>query len=323
MHGPPPPPAPPPPGLLPPGLPPEAAAAALDPHRNALMDKIRGAGGKRALKSVPRREKKESNFMAILKSEMKSETKVVKKTVTPAKKSGPSSQPTGVAALKSRTARKQDTPKETTRSGPEIVKSSFCREPEIVLPELGPATTDAELDDLLGQIEAGIDMDPELTQDLLDILNDEDQDMEEEEVYEEPQGAVGYTGPLPDYIDDGIEPMEDAQLYSDEVVDAKKEFSGDVEDDPEMAEMLKMLEEAKGDLDGAHEKDLAELMESFEGEGEESVAKPDLKRKSDHQEPDQVVPQSQDEEAKKQKVIGSVLRPMPGFLSGIAIQPDA
>merc|ERR1739844_552727 len=110
--------------------------------------------------------------------------------------------------------------------------------------------------------------DPELTQDLLDILNDEDQDMEEEEVYEEPQGAVGYTGPLPDYIDDGIEPMEDAQLYSDEVVD-KKEFSGDVEDDPEMAGMLKMLEEAKGDLDGAHEEDLAELMESFEGEEEE------------------------------------------------------
>merc|ERR1712228_486027 len=91
-NAPPAPPAPPPPGLLPPGLPPEAAAAALDPHRNALMDKIRGAGGKRALKSVPRREKKESNFMAILKSEMKSETtKVVKKTVPPAKKSGPSS----------------------------------------------------------------------------------------------------------------------------------------------------------------------------------------------------------------------------------------
>merc|ERR1712228_1125852 len=155
-----------------------------------------------------------------------------------------------------------------------------------------------------------------------DILNDEDQEMEEE-VYEEPQGAVGYTGPLPDYIDDGIEPMEDTQLYSDEVVD-KKEFSGDVEDDPEMAEMLKMLEEAKGDLDGAHEEDLAELMESFEGEEEEeTVAKPGLKRKSDNQEPDQVVPQSQDEEAKKQKVIGSVLRPMPGFLSGIAIQPDA
>merc|ERR1711936_1053219 len=84
----------------------------------------------------------------------------------------------------------------------------------------------------------------------------------EEEGFEEPQGAVGYTGPLPDYIDTD-EPMEDTQFYSDEKV-SEKEFSGDVEDDPEMAEMLKMLEDAKGDLEGAQEKDLAKLMESLD-----------------------------------------------------------
>merc|ERR1711981_668773 len=109
------------------------------------------------------------------------------------------------------------------------------------------------------------------------------------------------------------EPMEDTQLYSDEKV-SEKEFSGDVEDDPEMAEMLKMLEEAKGDLEGAQEKDLAQLMESFEGE-EEVVTKPGLKRKSVNQGANQVVPKLQDEDAKKQRVIG--------VLSGIAIQPDA
>ena len=94
---------------------------------------------------------------------------------------------TGVAAIKSRTAKKQETTKETTRTGPEIVKSSFCREPEIVLPELGQATTEAELNDLLSQIDAEIALDPEMTQDLLDILNDEDEEMEEE-AYEEPEG---------------------------------------------------------------------------------------------------------------------------------------
>ena len=61
-------------------------------------------------------------------------------------------------------------------------------------------------------------------------------------------GAIGYTGPLPDYLD-ADEPMEDTQFYSDEKV-SEKEFSGEVEDDPEMAEMLKMLEDAKGDLEG-------------------------------------------------------------------------
>ena len=299
---------------MPAGLPPEAALAALDPHRNALMDKIKGAGGKRGLKSVPRREKKESDFMAILKSEMqKSEqTPVPKKTTKERPKSYPSAKPpTGVAALKSRTTKKQETSKqETKRTGPEIVKSSFCREPEVVLPPLGPVTTDAELDDLFNQIDAEIELDPEMSQDLLDLLNDEDEDMIEEETYEEPIGAVGYAGPLPDYIDE--EPMQDNNFYYDDEIVAEKECSGDVEDDPEMAEMLKMIEDAKGDLEGAHEKDLAKLMDSFD---EESTGKPGLKRKSVNQHLDQVVPKSQDEDAKKQRVIG--------VLSGIAIQPDA
>merc|ERR1711902_370591 len=130
--------------------------------------------------------------------------------------------------------------------------------------------------------------------------------------YEEPEGAIGYTGPLPDYLDTD-EPMEDTQFYSDEKV-TEKEFSGEVEDDPEMAEMLKMLEDAKGDLEGAQEKDLAKLMESLEGE-EEVVAKPGVKRKSVNQGGDQVVPKLQDDEAKKQRVIG--------VMSGIVITPDA
>merc|ERR1711956_54918 len=214
---------------------------------------------------------------------------------------------TGVAALKSRTTRKQETSKqETKRTGPEIVKSSFCREPEVVLPALGPVTTDAELDDLFNQIDAEIELDPEMSQDLLDLLNDEDEDMIEEEAYDQPIGAVGYTGPLPDYIDE--EPMQDNNFYYDDEIVAEEECSGDVEDDAEMAEMLKMIEDAKGDLEGAHEKDLAKLMACVD-------EKPGLKRKSVNQHLNQVVPKSQDEDAKKQRVIG--------VLSGIAIQPDA
>merc|ERR1711936_1191488 len=77
--------------------------------------------------------------------------------------------------------------------------------------------------------------------------------------------------------------------------------------------MLKMLEEAKGDLEGAQEKDLAKLMESFD---EGVVAKPGVKRKSSvNKGTDQVVPKLQDDEAKKQRVIG--------VMSGIVITPDA
>merc|ERR1711997_1006010 len=140
-----------------------------------------------------------------------------------------------------------------------------------------------------------------------------DEEMEEE--FEEPQGAVGYTGPLPDYLDVPDEAMEDTQFYSDDKVSDEKEFSGDVEDDPEMAEMLKMLEEAKGDLEDAQEKDLEKLMESFDGAEEEIVAKPGVKRKSVNQGSDQVVPKLQDDEIKKQRVIG--------VMSGIVITPDA
>ena len=67
-------------------------------------------------------------------------------------------------------------------------------------------------------------------------------------------------------------------------------------------------------IEGAQEKDLAKLMESLEGE-EEVVAKPGVKRKSVNQGGDQVVPKLQDDEAKKQRVIG--------VMSGIVITPDA
>ena len=43
--------------------------------------------------------------------------------------------------------------------------------------------------------------------------------------------------------------MEDTQFYSDKATD-EKETSGDIEDDQEMAEMLKLIEDAKGDLEG-------------------------------------------------------------------------
>ena len=113
------------------------------------MEKLRDGGAKRALKSVPRREKKVSNFMDVLRAEAKSEGKVAKARVKPSTKSSTEAkQPTGIAALRSRTTRKQQ---ESQQNKPEVVKSSFCKEPE-PLPDLPPATSQAELDDLLDQI---------------------------------------------------------------------------------------------------------------------------------------------------------------------------
>ena len=48
------------------------------------------------------------------------------------------------------------------------------------------ATTDDELNKLLDQIEEEISKDMDLTQDLLDILEDETREQEEEPCYEEP-----------------------------------------------------------------------------------------------------------------------------------------
>ena len=90
MRGVPPPPPPPPSGsigaserpkslVLPGNIPPEVA---LDPARNALMDNIKGSGGKRGLKSVPRREKKHTDFMDVLRREQAMQG-VVKKPAKP------------------------------------------------------------------------------------------------------------------------------------------------------------------------------------------------------------------------------------------------
>ena len=121
-----------------------------------------------------------------------------------------------------------------------MVKSSFA--PAIVLPELGPTTSENELNDLLAEIDKEIALDPELTQDLLDILNDEDAEMleEEEEDFEPVQGAAGFSGQY-DYLD---EPM-DSEFYGDE---EKLEEEKLEEEDPEMVEMMKMLEEAEKDF---------------------------------------------------------------------------
>ena len=49
------------------------------------------------------------------------------------------------------------------------------------MPELGPATTDAELDDLLAQIDKEVSLDPELSQDLLEFLDEENEGDEDDE----------------------------------------------------------------------------------------------------------------------------------------------
>lgn len=259
------------------------------------------------MKPVPRREKKVSNFMDILKAENKVSRKQA--SSSSATKARPTSAPTAIAALRSR--KKQEMSAQT--KGPEVVKSSFA--PPVVLPELGPTTSEAELNDLLDQMEKEIAIDPELTQDLLDILNDEDEEMMEDD--DEMEGAIGYTGP-PITAEDLDDPMllEESEFYSEAAEDTK-EFSGDIEDDPEMAEMLLMLEAAKGDLEGAGEEDLETLMSSFDNEMlNKAAAAAGVKRKSDK---DQVVPEStsandeQDASSKKAK-ISEFLRPVPAFI---------
>ena len=86
--------------------------------------------------------------MDVLRAEAKSEGKVSKVKVK-ASTSTPTQQPTGIAALRSRTSRKQK--EQSSEHRPDIVKSSFAPAPA-PLPELGPATSAAELDDLLDQI---------------------------------------------------------------------------------------------------------------------------------------------------------------------------
>ena len=113
---------------------------------------------------------------------------------------------------------------------------------------------------------------------------------------------------MPDYIDD---PNMESEFYSCDDDEAGKEFSGDIEDDPEMAEMLKMLEAAKGDLEGAKEEDLAKLMmENFDNVEETQKA---VKRKSDLA--DQVVPEMS--KSSKEAKIADVLRPVPAFIGKI------
>merc|ERR1711923_261104 len=91
--------------------------------------------------------------------------------------------PTGLAAIASKT--KTAISKSLPEKPKDIVKSSFCKSEPVDLPPLGPATTEDELNALFDQIDKEIDIDPELTQDLLDILNDEEGEGEDENMEEE------------------------------------------------------------------------------------------------------------------------------------------
>ena len=292
--------------------------------------------------------------MSILRAEAKAEGKTITTTVKK-KSSSSSQQPTGIAALSSKIRKKAQEVKTEVRKGPEVVKSSFCA-PAAPLPELGPATTEAELNDLLDAIDKEIQMDPELSGDLLELLADEEdiEMMEEgdEEVIAVVPQASGYAGPLPDYLDD-------SELHSCDDTQKTEDLSGGdlEEEDPEMVEMLKMLDQAKGDLEGAKEDELAHLMEHFDNEEmflkkleEHKLKKATLKRKESAT--DQEVPKSKGEEVKKQKVVspldiiraskaraavsstaqpssketGNSIPPVPQVprsLESIAIQPDA
>merc|ERR1719430_3047717 len=107
MRGVPPPPPPPPASsgatsrpsslVLPNNIP---AEVALDPARNALMDSIATSGGKRGLRSVPKREKKHVDFMDVLRREQGMQG-VVKKPAKP--KPDSKKTPTGLAAIASKT----------------------------------------------------------------------------------------------------------------------------------------------------------------------------------------------------------------------------
>ena len=153
----------------------------MDPTRNALMDSLRTTGGKRGLRSVPRREKKESDFMAVLRREqgMQRTGQASGRPAMAKSKSGAATKaPTGQAHMAKKAKSSPSAPSKTkTAEKPrDIVKSSFCA-PDITLeklPPLGPATTDDELNALFDQIDKEIDIDPELTLDLLDILYDDE-----------------------------------------------------------------------------------------------------------------------------------------------------
>ena len=135
---------------------------ASDPARNALMVNIRGSGGKRGLRPVPRREKKHSSFIDVLKQEERKKrtgslptaaSKPQRKTSDGASKPEPKKTRATVEKKKSVPSAPSQPAPEASASGPPVKR-----------------TTDDELCQLLDQIESEIGMDTELTQDLLDIL---------------------------------------------------------------------------------------------------------------------------------------------------------
>merc|ERR1711994_1118215 len=263
--GPPPPPPPPPASggassrpsslVLPNNIPPEVA---LDPARNALMDSIAGSGGKRGLKSVPRREKKHVDFMDVLRREQGMQG-VVKKPARPKSMPEAKKTPTGLAAIASKT--RTAISKQAVERPKNIVKSSFCKSetPIANLPPLAPATTEEELEALFAQIDQEIDIDPELSQDLLDILNDEEEGEAMEEGYEEEQYDVNPNiankTPLTYYRGGDRFEWGDPDNETDEQKD---------KEDAEMEEMLAMIEAAKRDIEVVKEDDLMGMIENID-----------------------------------------------------------
>merc|ERR1712109_151519 len=156
-----------------------------------------------------------------------------------------------------------------------IVKSSFCEKPKPIedLPPLAPATTEEELEALFAQIDQEIDIDPELSQDLLDILNDEEEGEAMEEGYEEEQYDVNpkiSKTPLTYYRGgDGFE-WGDPDNETDEQKD---------KEDAEMEEMLAMIEAAKKDIEVVKEDDLMGMIENIDDDTYFEKIKPTTKTK--------------------------------------------
>merc|ERR1712203_632510 len=165
----------------------------------------------------------------------------------------------GLAAIASKT--RTAISKQAAERPKDIVKSSFCQKETPIenLPPLAPATTEEELEALFAQIDQEIDIDPELSQDLLDILNDEEEGEAMEEGYEEEQYDVNPNiankTPLTYYRGGDRFEWGDPDNETDEQKD---------KEDAEMEEMLAMIEAAKKDIEVVKEDDLMGMIENID-----------------------------------------------------------
>ena len=259
------------------------------------MDSLKTSGGKKRLKAVKREEKKHSDFMSVLRREEAKKRLENQKARIKAATATPSEETTtAVAAIASKTtkAKKSSSSKRSEKlaaiakvaeTRPDIVKSSFCAPdptPEQLAP-LGPRTTDDELNALFEEIGREADMDPEMTQDLLDFLNSD----EDEEEYEEEYMDVDVTEEAlamdesPVDLTHVEEPQQEEEVEEEEDQEAKEEAERQrLEDekkrqkDKEMEEMLAMIDAAKDDVANVTEEDLMALMKSPEPEEQKVIS---------------------------------------------------